>query len=373
MPEKFKIEKTMTEASDFVNRLVRQEIRDLTAYHVADPGEMIKLDAMENPYQLPEEVAQECTNRLKQASLNRYPDPNATKLKQRIMAAMSIPSDLGLVLGNGSDELILMLMMALAGSGRPVLSISPSFVMYKISSISIGMPYIDVPLREDFSLDMDKMLAAIDAHDPALIFLAHPNNPTGNRFAKADIEKIIEYTDGLVVIDEAYQPFSDYSFTQDISNYPNAVLISTVSKMGLAGLRLGMLIGKSEWVNELEKVRLPYNINILTQVMAEHALEHKHLFDQQTQMICSDREELYQQLQQIDGVKPYPSQANFILIKLDSADASQVFQQLKERGILIKNLHPSGGLLANCLRVTVGSSRENNSFISALKEILQEG
>lgn len=363
----------MTEASDFVNRLVRQEIRDLTAYHVADPGEMIKLDAMENPYQLPAEVTQECANRLKQASLNRYPDPNATKLKQRIVDAMSIPSDLGLILGNGSDELILMLMMALAGSGRPVLSISPSFVMYKISAISIGMPYIDLPLQEDFSLDMDKMLAVIDEHNPALIFLAHPNNPTGNRFAQEDIEKIIEYTDGLVVIDEAYQPFSDYSFTQDISKYPNAVLISTVSKMGLAGLRLGMLIGKPEWVDELEKVRLPYNINILTQVIAEYVLEHKHLFDKQTQAIITDREELFQQLQKIDGIKPYPSQANFILIKLASADANHVFQELKERGILIKNLHQSGGSLANCLRVTVGSPDENDSFISALKEILQKG
>lgn len=363
----------MKDAASFVDKLVRQEIKDLSAYHVADPGDMIKLDAMENPYPLPEEITQECANRLKQASLNRYPDPSATKLKQRIMAAMSIPSDLGLVLGNGSDELILMLMMALAGSGRPILSISPSFVMYKISSISIGMPYIEVSLQDDFSLDMDKMLAAIDAHDPALIFLAHPNNPTGNRFAKADIEKIIQYADGLVVIDEAYQPFSDYSFTQEISKYPNAVLISTVSKMGLAGLRLGMLIGKPEWVNELEKVRLPYNINVLTQVVAEHALEHKHLFDQQTQMICADREELYRKLQQIDGLKLYPSQANFILIKLESADSNQVFQRLKERGILIKNLHSNGGSLTNCLRVTVGSSSENDLFISAFKEILQEG
>ncbi len=363
----------MTEASDFVNRLVRQEIRDLTAYHVADPGEMIKLDAMENPYQLPAEVTQECANRLKQASLNRYPDPNATKLKQRIVDAMSIPSDLGLILGNGSDELILMLMMALAGSGRPVLSISPSFVMYKISAISIGMPYFDVPLQENFSLDMDNMLAAIDEHNPALIFLAHPNNPTGNRFSQEDIEKIIEYTDGLVVIDEAYQPFSDYSFTQEIAKYPNAVLISTVSKMGLAGLRLGMLIGKPEWVDELEKVRLPYNINILTQVIAEYALEHKHIFDEQTQAIIADREELFQQLQKIGGINPYPSQANFILIKLASASANHVFQELKERGILIKNLHPSGGLLTNCLRVTVGSPDENDLFISALKEILQKG
>ncbi len=360
-------------ASEYVNRLVRQEIRDLTAYHVADPGEMIKLDAMENPYQLPAEVTQECANRLKQASLNRYPDPNAIKLKQRIMDAMSIPSDLGLILGNGSDELILMLMMALAGSGRPVLSISPSFVMYKISAISIGMPYVDVPLQSDFSLDMQATLAAIDEHNPALIFLAHPNNPTGNRFSQKDIEKIIEYSDGLVVVDEAYQPFSDYSFTQDISKYPNAVLISTVSKMGLAGLRLGMLIGKPEWVDELEKVRLPYNINILTQVIAEYALEHKHLFDKQTQAIIADREELFQQLQQIKGIEPFPSQANFILIKLASADANQVFQQLKEQGILIKNLHPSGGLLTNCLRVTVGSQSENSSFISALKEIVEKG
>ena len=362
----------MKTPTEYINNLVRKEIRDLSAYHVADPGDMIKLDAMENPYALPEEVLIGLDERLKQAALNRYPDPNATKLKQRIIGSMSIPKELGLILGNGSDELILMLLMALSGgsAGKPVLSVSPSFVMYKISSISIGMPYIDVPLADDFSLDMNSMLAAIKEHDPALIFLAHPNNPTGNRFAKEDIEKIIEASNGLVVIDEAYQPFSDFSFVSEIEKYPNAVLISTVSKMGLAGLRLGVLIGHSEWVNELEKVRLPYNINILTQVAAEYALEHKALFDEQTNAICQDRELVFQELTNIHGIDPYPSQANFILFKLENGDADQVFQSLKDQGVLIKNLNPGGGLLANCLRVTIGSTEENKAFIKALKKSL---
>ncbi len=360
----------MKTPSEYINNLVRQEIRDLSAYHVADPGEMIKLDAMENPYSLPEEVISEFSERLKQAAINRYPDPNATKLKQRIIESMQIPAGLDLVLGNGSDELILMLLMALAGTGKPVLSVSPSFVMYKMSSISIGMPYVDVPLANDFSLDMEAMLEAINKHDPALIFLAHPNNPTGNRFAKSDIEKIIEATNGLVVIDEAYQPFSDFSFTNEVEKYPNVVLISTVSKMGLAGVRLGMLLGAPEWVDELEKVRMPYNINILTQIVAEYALEHKALFDKQTQAICNDREQMYKQLEQIDGVTPFPSQANFILFKLDTADADKVFVSIKEQGVLIKNLSPAGGLLENCLRVTVGSPSENNAFLEALKKSL---
>ncbi|THB73975.1 MAG: histidinol-phosphate transaminase [Gammaproteobacteria bacterium] len=358
----------MKTPTEYIKNLVRKEIRDLTAYHVADPGDMIKLDAMENPYNLPEEILHEFSQRLQQAAINRYPDPNATKLKQRITESMSLPQDLGLILGNGSDELILMLIMALAGTDRPVLSVSPSFVMYKISSTSVGMPYVDVPLADDFSLDMGGMLAAIEQHDPALIFLAHPNNPTGNRFAQSDIEKIIETVNGLVVIDEAYQPFSDFSFTNQIEKYPNAVLISTVSKMGLAGLRLGLLIGQPEWVNELEKVRLPYNINILTQVVAEFALEHKVLFDKQTQTICADRELMFKQLEQIEWITPYPSQANFILFRLENGNADEVFQSLKEQGVLIKNLNPAGGLLANCLRVTIGTQQENQAFLEALKK-----
>lgn len=366
----------MKSPTEYINKLVRKEIRDLSAYHVADPGEMIKLDAMENPYGLPQKVLDELDSRLKQAALNRYPDPNATKLKQRITESMAIPEDLDITLGNGSDELILMLLMALSGaqteSGncKPVLSVSPSFVMYKISSISVGIPYVDVALADDFSLDMDAMLAAIKKHDPALIFLAHPNNPTGNRFPKEDIEKIIQASNGLVVIDEAYQPFSDFSFVSEIEKYPNAVLISTVSKMGLAGLRLGVLIGHPEWVNELEKVRLPYNINILTQIVAEYALEHKQLFDEQTQSICKDRELMFQQLSDIAEITPYPSQANFILFKLENADADQVFQSLKDQGVLIKNLNPSGGLLADCLRVTIGSPEENKAFLEALNNSL---
>ncbi len=360
----------MKTPTEYINNLVRKEIRELSAYHVADPGDMIKLDAMENPYDIPEEVFNELSERLKQASINRYPDPNATKLKHRIIESMAIPKDLGLILGNGSDELILMLLMALAGTGRPVLSISPSFVMYKISSISIGIPYVDVPLNENFDLDMDAMLAAIKEHDPALIFLAHPNNPTGNRFSKADIEKIIEAANGLVVIDEAYQPFSDFSFTGEIEKYPNAVLISTVSKMGLAGLRLGILIGKPEWVAELEKVRLPYNINILTQIAAEYALEYKALFDRQTKVICEDREIMFKQLAEIEGITPYPSQANFILFKLENANADEVFQSIKDQGVLIKNMNPNGGSLANCLRVTIGTQKENQAFLEALKKAL---
>ena len=248
-----------------VARWVRPEIRALSAYHVANASGLIKLDAMENPYAWPPEMVNQWLETLRQAELNRYPDPAARVLKDRLRAAMTVPTGADILLGNGSDEIIQMVLLALAGPQHTVLSVEPGFVMYHMIATFAGMDYVGISLKNDFSLDRDAMLEAIAEHQPAIVFLAYPNNPTGNLFNNTEIETIIDATPGVVIVDEAYHAFADESFMPKVINYDNLLVMRTVSKMGLAGLRLGLLAGPAAWLTEFEKVRLPYNINVLTQ------------------------------------------------------------------------------------------------------------
>lgn len=353
-----------------VERLVRPAIRALAAYHVPDPGNAIKLDAMENPYPWPQSLIEDWLACLREVSLNRYPDPAAARLKQRLHAAMEVPQGMDLLLGNGSDELIQMLALAVAGPDRVILAPEPTFVMYRMIAEVVGMQYVGVPLRDDFSLDTPAMLSAIEQHQPALVFLAYPNNPTGNLFAADDIHRIIQASDGLVVLDEAYAAFASDSFMATLRDYDNLLVMRTVSKMGLAGLRLGLLAGRTEWLGEIDKTRLPYNINVLTQASAEFALDHRDVLDEQTQQIRYDRAQLHAALAGMPGLTLYPSEANFILFRTAAGEADAIFNGLRERNILIKNLNQAGGALTDCLRVTVGTPEENAAFIEAMQEIL---
>ena len=357
-----------TELSEKVETFIRPEIRVLSAYHVPDPGEMIKLDAMENPYQWPDELVDRWLEVIRDVELNRYPDPGARVLKQHLRESMDVPAGSEILLGNGSDELIQMIMMAMAGSGRTVLSVEPGFVMYKMIATFMDMPYVSVALQDDFSLDEDALFASIEQHQPAVIFLAYPNNPTSNLFDEQVMRKIIAAAPGVVVVDEAYHAFAENSFMPMLTEYDNLLVMRTVSKMGLAGLRLGLLAGKAEWLNEFDKVRLPYNINILTQASAEFAIKNRHVLDQQTQQICKDREILFNALSQLENITAYPSQANFILVRVEEGKADAIFNALKEQGVLIKNLSPVGGLLKDCLRITVGTEKENNALLASFKQ-----
>ncbi len=350
--------------------LIRAEIAALSAYHVADPGKLIKLDAMENPYHLPEHLLKEWLDLLSQVSLNRYPDPSALDLSKKLREYMQVPDDQLTILGNGSDELIQIMAMAVAKSGRKILAPEPGFVMYKMIATFVGMDYIAVPLNNDFSLDLSATLQAVKQHQPAIIFLAYPNNPTGNLFDEEAIVDIIKTAEGLVVIDEAYHPFACVSFMSRLGEFDNLVVMRTVSKMGLAGLRLGLLAGPAQWLNEFDKVRLPYNINVLTQASAGFAIDHADVFEQQAALIRQQRELMFDELNSINGIKVYPSRANFILLRLEKIDATAVFESLKEHGVLIKNMSPAGGVLDQCLRVTVGAPEENKIFIASLKKIL---
>lgn len=354
-----------------IERWVRPEIRALSAYHVPDPGNCIKLDAMENPYRWPEELVSAWLERLRDVPLNRYPDPSAQRLQERLRHAMRVPQDMAILLGNGSDELIQMVAQTLAAPGRVILAPEPTFVMYRLIAQVLGLTFVGVPLKPDFLLDPDAMLAAVELHRPALVFLAYPNNPTGNLFDAGAIRRIIAAAPGLVVVDEAYAAFASASFMDALGEFPNLLILRTVSKMGLAGLRLGLLAGPPAWLAEIDKTRLPYNINVLTQASAEFALEHADVLEAQTARIRADRGQLAEALRRLHGLTVYPSEANFVLFRTPPGRADAMFAGLRERGILIKNLHRAGGALADCMRVTVGTEQENQAFLQALEALLK--
>jgi len=355
--------------SEKLLKWIRPEIRELSAYHVPDASGLVKLDAMENPYSLPEELLPLWQQGMASVALNRYPDPAATELQHKLNEVMQVPPGRSIVLGNGSDELIQMLALAVASEQRCIMSFEPGFVMYSMIARFAGMKYVGVPLAEDFTLDMEKTRAAIEQYQPAVIFIAYPNNPTGNLFDSDAVEEIIRIAPGLVVVDEAYHPFAQTSFMPMLNDYDQLLVMRTVSKMGLAGLRLGLLCGDQALINEINKVRLPYNINVLTQYTASFVLENAGFLERQAGMIRADREHLLKQLALIEGVEVFPSQANFILFRVTGGNATHVFTCLRNDGVLIKNLDRPGPL-QNCLRVTVGTAEENQAFMQALEHAL---
>jgi len=320
---------------------------------------------MENPYRLPEVLRGELGALLGEAAINRYPDPQAPGVQQALRGAFGIGPEYDILLGNGSDELIQILAMALAKPGATLLAVEPSFVMYRMIAGFAGLRYVGVPLKADFSLDDAAMLEAVEREEPALTFLAYPNNPTGNAFDRDAVERIIAASPGLVVVDEAYHAFAGTDARPLArARFDNLVLMRTVSKLGLAGLRLGYMVGKPAWIGEFDKVRLPYNVNVLTQVAARYALEHAEVLEAQAATLVGERGKLFQALEALPGVQAFESQANFILFRV--ARAKQVFAGLKARGVLIKCLDGGHPLLNDCLRVTVGAPEENEAFLTAL-------
>ena len=350
-------------------KIIRDEIRAISGYHVADASGMVKLDAMENPYRLPEAVRRHVAAVVADAEINRYPDPGAARLKAALREALELPREADLVLGNGSDELIQMLVMATARPEATVLGFEPSFAMFRLIAAFCGVRYIGVPLGSGFELDIDRTLAALERHQPAVVFIAYPNNPTGNLFEDSAIERVLEAAPGLVVIDEAYHAFTGRSYMARLASHSNLLVMRTLSKLGLAGLRLGLLAGRREWLEHVDKVRLPYNVSVLTQLVAEEVLQHRSLLDEQAEAIKRERARLYGELERVAGATPFPSEANFILFR--TAAAERTFERLKQRGVLIRNLHGAHPALEGCLRVTVGTPAENDRFLSALRESLR--
>lgn len=344
--------------------LVREEILALTAYHVAPATGMIKLDAMENPYRLPEELREEVARMVSTLPINRYPDPTAPELKARLREVFDIPDACAILLGNGSDEIIQIVAQALARPGAALLAPEPSFAMYRMYALFAGMRYVGVPLAPDFTLDLARMLAAMREARPAVVFIAYPNNPTGNLFPEDAVTRIIEEAPGLVVLDEAYHVFAARTFMHRLADFPNLLVMRTVSKLGLAGIRLGYAAASPDWIAEFDKVRPPYNVNVMTQFVAERVLAHVEVLNKQADAIRTERESLVGRLRDLEGVEAFPSDANFVLARVPDADS--VYRRLKERRVLVRNFHGTHPLLANCLRLTVGTPGENALMMDAL-------
>jgi histidinol-phosphate aminotransferase len=352
-----------------IRNTIRSDVLAVPGYHVADASGFIKLDAMENPYALPEHLASELAERLAGVALNRYPVASYASLKQRICQQLGVPAGYDVLLGNGSDELISILDMACARQDRRavVLAPVPTFVMYARSAQFAGMDFVGVPLKADLTLDLPAMLAAIAHHKPALVYLSYPNNPTGNLFDADAIVTIIEALGdtGIAVVDEAYEPFAQQSFMHRLPEFDNLLVMRTVSKLGLAGIRLGYMSAAPKLLEQLDKVRPPYNVNVLTQVAAEFALDHVDVLNSQAALLREQRTLLAAALAAIPGVHVFPSDANFILARVPDADAANAY--LLSRKVLVKNVGKMHGVLANCLRITVSTPEENAAFLDAFK------
>ncbi len=343
--------------------MIRNDIKALTAYHVADSAGLIKLDAMENPFTLPDALRKSWAEQLAQVDINRYPDADMLELRGKIAARAGVEAGQVLI-GNGSDEIIQILLMA-TNPGTCVVP-APTFVMYDLISRWLKRPVATVPLDKDFSLNAERLLQVCAREKAEIVFLACPNNPTGNLWSEEAIRQVASNFNGLLIIDEAYGPFSERTHTHLIAD--NVMVLRTFSKLGWAGLRLGYLLGNANIISHLNKVRMPYNVNALTQASASFLLDHYTVFEQQAAEICAERERVMAALAEMEGIHVFPSQANFILIRV--ADAGAVFDGLKAAGILVKNMNDAGRLLAECLRITIGTTDENDAVLTAIREMM---
>ncbi len=354
---------------------IRHDVQGMHAYAVQDSRGLIKLDAMENPHRLSPALQAELGARLGQVAVNRYPGERVEALKTALRGHAQPPAGWSIMLGNGSDELISLLALACDVPGASILAPLPGFVMYAMSAQLQGLAFHGVPLTSDFELDEAAMLAAIDQHRPAIVYLAYPNNPTGTLWDAGAITRIIAAqgaAGGLVVMDEAYQPFAARSWIENVRAAPEAhrhvLVMRTLSKFGLAGVRIGYLLGEAGLLAEIDKVRPPYNVSVLNAECALFALGHTEVFAAQAQDIRAQRALIFEALAQLPDVHAFASQANMILVRVP--DAAKAFEGMKARGVLVKNVSKMHPLLAECLRLTVGTADENAQMLAALQAAL---
>ena len=356
-----------------MQNVIRQDVQSMHAYAIQPSAGLVKLDAMENPFRLSEALQSELGARLGRVALNRYPVGCVADVIAALSAYVELPAGCKLMLGNGSDELISLLALACDIPGATVLAPLPGFVMYEMSAKLQGLKFVGVALTADFELDEAAMLAAIEIHRPAITYLAYPNNPTANLFDDGAIERIVAAVaaqNGLVVMDEAYQPFSSRSWMGKMSagNHPHVLVMRTLSKFGLAGVRLGYMVGAAALIDEIDKVRPPYNVSALNAEATLFALEHAAVFAAQADVLCAERGALLRTLADLPGVRVFPSEANMILLRVP--DSKHSFEAMKAHGVLVKNVAALHPLLANCLRLTVGTPEENILMLNALKASL---
>ncbi len=351
-----------------LERLVREDLKNLVPYdpHVI-PG-VVKLDANENPFDFPREVKEFICEKISMELFTRYPDPMAVDLREGLSLYTGVPAD-SILVGNGSDEIILNLMLAF-GTGREVLIASPTFSMYRIHAQVAGARWREIPRKAGFIPDLPALTEAAANGNASMIFVCSPNNPTGNAVPPEMIRELLEETTALVVVDEAYIEFGGESCVPLLSDYPNLVILKTFSKaFGLAGLRVGYLLAQAYVVKEILRIKQPYNLNSFSQLAACAVLKHRDILTEQVKSIIGNRDMLINEMRVLPEVQVYPADANFILFRTP-LKAGVVFDELLRRGVLIRNA--SGPALENCLRVTVGTQEENNKFLEKLKNILSE-
>jgi histidinol-phosphate aminotransferase len=351
-------------------RIIRDDIRAMKAYPVQPADGLVKLDAMESPYGLPPALQREIAEAVARVDVNRYPDPTAPELVRRLRETMGIPQECDVLLGNGSDEIIHIVVQCVARRGAVVMAARPSFVMFGAYADLAGLEYVGVLLKPDFTIDIAAFLEALERHRPAVVFIAYPNNPSGNLFDDQAIAQIIAAAPGLVVLDEAYHAFAGKTFMTRLAEFPNLVVMRTLSKLGLAGIRLGYVVGRPEWIREFDKVRPPYNVNSLTHAVAERVLAHVEALEARARDIVAERKRLDAELRRLSRVTVFPSDANFILVRVP--DAAAVYEGMRRRGVLIKNLHTGVPLLDGCVRLTIGTPDENRRCLAAFAESLAE-
>ena len=343
----------------------RQDVQSMHAYAVQPSTGVIKLDTMENTHRLPPELQQELGRRLGAVAINRYPADEMVALKKALIEHSGMPAGFDMMLGNGSDELISLIAMACDTPGATILAPLPGFVMYSMSAQLQGLTFVGVPLTPDFELDEAAMLDAIRKHRPSIVYLAYPNNPTANLWDDAVIDRIIEAAPGIVVMDEAYQPFASRTYMQRAARWPHVLVMRTMSKFGLAGVRIGYLTGPKSLIAEIDKLRPPFNISVLNSHCALFALEHADVYRRQAEDIKAERERLQHALREMPEVKTWRSDANMVLVRVP--DAQRAFDGMKSRGVLVKNVSKMHPLLAECLRLTVGTHDENTRLVEALQ------
>jgi histidinol-phosphate aminotransferase len=360
----------MTSLSDRMSRVLRADIQGMHGYAVQPSAGFVKVDTMENPFRLPPALRQALGERLAEVALNRYPAERGDVLRAELAKHAHMPEGCDIMLGNGSDELISLLTLAADVPGNVVMAPLPGFVMYEMSAKLQGLEFVGVPLTPDFELDGPAMLAAVREHQPALLYIAYPNNPTANLWDDAVVDAIIEAAPGLVVIDEAYQPFAARDSLERLRRHEHVLLMRTMSKFGLAGVRIGYMMGRRPLIAEIDKLRPPFNVSVLNCEAALFALEHVDEYAKQAATIRAEREKLYGEIAQLPGVRAFPSEANMILARVP--DAKRVFEGMRARGVLVKNVSGLHPLLADCIRITIGTPEENPQTLAALRGALEE-
>lgn len=347
-----------------IERLIRPQVRELKAYQVEEPPVEVKLHANESPFNLDKTIVAKISESIKNIEFNRYPDAGCEELRKLLAGQLGVEKD-RLILGNGSDELIQMIIMAFGGHGSPVVIPYPTFSMYRNIAFALGEDVKAVPLDKNFDLDGEAMVNEVNK-GPSVTFISYPNNPTGNCFDEKTIIDVIEASRGIVVIDEAYFDYNKKTFLDRLEKHPNMIILRTLSKIGMASLRLGILITSQEIAHALNRVRLPYNIGSLQQTAALIALKEREGIDRAIGTVIKERERVLNEMKKIKNIHIFRSDSNFILFRIH--DGEKVFGKLLEKGVLVRNLHHRGPL-ENCLRVTIGDAGQNDSFLNIIKSL----